>query len=63
MTSAAQRWLLLVAAVLGAFPELGKADRVSGLVATGWGAILAGVGATGLFVASVWLLRSASLTT
>lgn len=56
-------WLLVVAAMLVALTELANAARVSGLVVTGWGTILAGVGATGLLVAGVWLLRSASLTT
>lgn len=56
-------WLLVIAAVLVAFTELGNAERVGGLIVTGWGAVLAGVGAAGLTVAGVWLLRSASMTT
>jgi hypothetical protein len=54
-------WLLVSAALLVMVLELGNAGHVGGLVVTGWGAVVAGVGAVGLLAAGITTLRAPTL--
>jgi hypothetical protein len=53
---------LIIAAILVGLAELVTTEYIGGAVLAGWGLVVAGVGAAGLFASGIWVLRCDSLT-